>query len=240
MDIHPEPVHTSDSQTAPVSPSTLNPNTTTEPPNIASPEPPENQASSDRSYDGLRSILSTVGIIILAPLIALMLTHFIFQPYEVDGASMETTLQNQDRLIVLKVPRTFASLSRHPYIPHRGDVIIFNLDTSAELGSPGKKQLVKRVIGLPGDHIIIKDGSITIINQAHPNGFNPDQTQSYGSVIKTTDGNVDLVIPKDKVFVCGDNRQNSLDSRVFGPVDANSIVGKLELRIFPFNKLQVF
>src|SRR5882762_2580960 len=97
-------------------------NTTSQPPEASSGPPNDpNQSFFKRhkepDHEGLKSILSTIAILIIAPLIALTLTAFVFQSYEVDGPSMETTLQNHDRLIVVKVPRTFARITHHSYIP---------------------------------------------------------------------------------------------------------------------------
>src|SRR4051812_44764400 len=78
-----------------------------------------------KSHEGLKSVLSTIAILIIAPLIALMLTTFVFQSYEVDCPSMETTLQNHDKLIVIKFPKTWVSLTGHTYIPNRSDIIVF-------------------------------------------------------------------------------------------------------------------
>src|SRR4051812_22701390 len=101
-------------------------------PSTAYNQPNMNSSSGSPSVTGgqgrggnWRDILSTLLILVAAPLIALLLTAFVFQSYEVDGQSMETTLHDHDRLIVLKVPRTVSRLTNHPYIPHRGDVIIF-------------------------------------------------------------------------------------------------------------------
>ena len=193
-----------------------------------------------REHDGLKSILSTLAILIIAPIIALTLTAFAFQSYEVDGPSMETTLQNHDRLIVYKAPKTWSRITGHPYIPNRGDIIVFSKDDLSGFGGSAEKQLIKRVIGLPGERVVVKDGYLTIYNSAHPGGFQPDQTLPYGKVIPTTAGNVDITVPQNDVFVCGDNRPNSLDSRAFGAIPASSIVGKLSLRIFPFSKTKAF
>jgi len=153
---------------------------------------------------------------------------------------METTLKNNDRLLVVKLPRTWARLTKHNYIPNRGDVVIFNHNESSSYEAGGKKQLIKRVIGLPGDRVVVKEGALTVYNQEYPGGFSPDKTLPYGSVITTTPGEVDLLVPEGTVFVSGDNRSNSLDSRYFGPVPANDIVGKLGLRVYPFNQTKVF
>lgn len=201
---------------------------------------PDELRSSGSRHEGLKSVLSTLAILIIAPLIALFLTAFVFQSYEVDGPSMETTLQNHDRLIVLKLPRTIASLTGNAYIPNRGDVVIFNKSGLYDAGGNQEKQLIKRVIGLPGDRVVVKDGTITVYNSQHPNGFQPDKTLPYGKVIVTTPGNIDMIVPEGQIFVSGDNRTNSYDSRSFGTVPAGDIVGKLELRVFPFNKMQNF
>jgi signal peptidase I len=167
-----------------------------------------------------------------------LLNTFVIQSYQVDGQSMEPTLQNDDRLIVNKVSRTVARIDRHAYVPHRGDIIIFN---QASLpGFVGTKQLIKRVIGLPGEHVVVKDGKITIYNDSHPNGYDPDTSGEYNFSTTTTVGNVDWVLQKDEIFVCGDNRNNSEDSRYFGPIKVDQVVAKLVLRILPLNKAQGF
>jgi signal peptidase I len=191
-------------------------------------------------HEGVKSIISTVLLLLIAPLIALVLTMFIFQSYEVDGQSMETTLQNHDRLIVLKVPRTWAGLTGHAYIPHRGDIVIFSRHGLFDSTTLGDKQLIKRVIALPGERVVIKDGVATVFNDEHPGGFVPDKTLPYGSAIPTTNGNIDLTIPAGEVFVLGDNRGNSIDSRIFGTVSSKDIVGKLAVRVFPFSNAKVY
>lgn len=182
--------------------------------------------------------LITIVLFISAILIALIAKAYIVQPYVVDGQSMETTLQDHDRLLVDKLPLTFAHLSGHPYIPARGDIIIFNQSNLP--GYIGTKQLIKRVIGLPGERVVVDQGVITIYNRTHPNGFNPDTTGKYRISASTTPGNVDVTLQNNQLFVCGDNRPNSEDSRVFGPIDSSQIVGKLSFRIFPLSKLQHF
>lgn len=194
----------------------------------------------DPQKEGWKSVISTVLILIAAPLVALVLITFVFQSYEVDGPSMETTLQNHDRLIVDKLPRTLARVTGHAYIPHHGDIIIFIKRGLFELNGSEEKQLIKRVIGLPGDHVIVNDGKITIYNTEHPNGYNADLGTNYQKTVSLTPGNVDIVVGKDEVFVCGDNRTNSLDSRYFGTIPTSDIVGKLSFRIFPINKAGSF
>lgn len=183
-------------------------------------------------------IASILAIVAIAFLLAFLIKAFLFQPYIVDGQSMEATLQNSDRLIVNKIPRTVARIDGHAYVPHRGDIIVFNQSNLP--GYTGQKQLIKRVIGLPGDQLVVKNGKITIYNSVHPKGFNPDTTGSYRITAPITTGDINLKLKANQVFVCGDNRDNSEDSRYFGPVDVGNIVGKLAFRILPLGKAQHF
>lgn len=224
----------------PPSPTPLNPTS----PDAAAPQDDEPKilvgGPDDPKSESWKSIVSTIIILVAAPVVALILITYVFQSYEVDGPSMQTTLDNHDRLIVDKVPRTKARLTGKAYIPKRADVIIFVKRGLFEFNGADQKQLIKRVIGLPGDHVVVANGIITVYNQDHPRGFNPDTAAPYGKVITTTPGDVDLTVGKDEVFVCGDNRTNSLDSRYFGTVPVTDIVGKLSFRIFPINKAGAF
>jgi signal peptidase I len=197
-------------------------------------EPPTND------HSGLRSVISTVILLAIAPLIAFGITSYAIQSYQVDGQSMETTLQNGDRLIVDKAPRTVSRLTGHAYVPHRGNIIIFNQANLPDTSLGQSKQLIKRVIGLPGEHVVVRDGKITIYNSEHPEGFNPDTTTGYTITAPSTPGEADVILQKDQIFVCGDNRPNSEDSRYFGPIKVDQIVGKLSLRLLPANKAQRF
>jgi len=197
------------------------------------PEPP-------RSRSGWYEALSTIGVVVTAFAVAIFIIAFVFRSYQVDGPSMENTLQNADKLIIWKVPRTWARLTGHPYIPDRGDIIVFTQSGLSQFNQQDTKQLIKRVIGLPGDHLVLKDGSYTIYNKTHPKGFDPDKTLPYGKNIPTTSGEIDITLGKSQVFVSGDNRPDSLDSRAFGPINANQIIGKLAIRVFPIGKAAVF
>jgi signal peptidase I len=190
----------------------------------------------------LSDILSVVFVFVAAVILALCLITFVFQSYQVDGPSMQNTLQNNDRLIVWKVPRTLARITGTRYVPQRGNVIIFIENNLADFGQTDSKQLVKRVIGLPGDRVVVKDGAVTIYNSQFPSGFQPDKTLDYGkkAALPYTSGDVDITLKTNQIFVCGDNRINSLDSRAFGPVNVNDIVGRLVLRVYPFGTFQSF
>lgn len=203
--------------------------------------PPEPQPKpSRRHFKNWKSVLSSILLFILAPILALSITAFAFQSYQVDGQSMEITLQDRDRLIVNKTPRTWSRITHHSYIPKRGDIIIFNQAGLFDAGNSQQKQLIKRVVGLPGERVVVKDGLLTIYNKQYPDGYNPDKTGQYTITAPSTPGNVDVTLQDDDIFVCGDNRTNSEDSRYFGPVHANNVVGKLSLRILPLSKIKKF
>lgn len=186
-----------------------------------------------------RSVLSTASSFLLAALLAIFIATFVAQSYRVDGESMETALRDNDRLIINKWPRTWARLSGHQYIPNRGDIIIFN-QPALNLDDSGSKQLIKRVIGLPDERVVVSGGTITIYNKERPSGFDPDRSGNYQASSSLTTGDVDVTLASDEIFVSGDNRSNSEDSRYFGPVKVDQIVGKLTFRIFPLDEAQKF
>jgi len=206
---------------------------------LSADHPPIQTPASER-YSARRELLSTIAIVAGAILVAVFIIFFVFRSYQVDGPSMENTLQNADKLIIWKVPRSWARLTGHAYIPARGDIIVFTESGLSEFGQQDSKQLIKRVIGLPGERVVVNNGSYTVYNKTHPEGFNPDTSLPYGKNIPITSGNVDVTLHADQLFVSGDNRPNSLDSRAFGPINANQIVGKLALRVFPIGQAKVF
>ena len=181
---------------------------------------------------GWKNIASTVAILISAPILAIFLTIFVFQSYEVYGQSMETTLQNGDRLIVEKLSKNWSKVRGKEYIPQRYEVVVFDKPTSIR-NAGAVDHLIKRVIGLPGERVVVRGGSITIYNQDNPDGFNPDESQEYAKDIISTPGDVDLTIADGEVFVSGDNRTNSLDSRNFGAINTDKITGIAKVRFVP-------
>lgn len=202
---------------------------------------PQNEAQPPKGkHEKLSSVISTVAILLIAPLVAFLLTAFVFQSYQVDGPSMQTTLFNSDRLFVWKLPKTWSRITGHQYVPSRGDVIIFVKQSGSGFSDTPGKQLIKRVIGLPGERVVIKDGEVTVYNKEHTDGFKPDRTQPYGEVIKETTHDWDGVVPDNELFVLGDNRAESLDSRFFGPVPTKDVVGKLIMRVWPISQAKRF
>ncbi len=209
-------------------------------------QPTQNtQDSSDQYSEGTVKVdrraiwqerVSNILLFFAAFIVAILINTFIFQSYEVDGSSMSPTLHNGDRLIIMKAARTWASIERKTFMPERGQIIVFHKPNGTS------DQLIKRVIGLPGDRVVVKDGKITIYNTEHPDGFNPDSA-AYGSDLAETYGNVDVTVGDGEVFVCGDNRipGASLDSRsILGNVPTKLIVGTLSLRYLPLGDAQAF
>ena len=141
---------------------------------------------------------------------------FVARPRYVMGVSMQNTFQNNDYLIVWELN----------YHPQRGDVVTADNQNSLN------KDLIKRVIAVGGDHIVVKNGSVIL------NG--KKLTEPYIKEQQWGGGDVDLTVPAHHVFLMGDNRNNSGDSRIIGAVDCSHIQGKVVLRLFPFDKIRTF
>lgn len=188
----------------------------------------------------IRSFISFIIFVGTVAIAALLINQFIFQAYYVDGTSMVPTLQNNDRLIVDKTTKTIDAIEHKPYLPNRGDVVTF---VSTLKDSNGQnEQLIKRVIGLPGDTITIQNGVVTITNKQYPGGFDVDK--KLGLSLAPTDMDVPFsaTVPANMIYVLGDNRtpNGSYDSRFFGPVPLEAIQGRLVLRVFPFSAWTMF
>jgi signal peptidase I len=199
-----------------------------------------NEPRAFRSAEGWKNIGSTVAILITAPILAVLITIFVFQSYEVYGMSMSTTLDDGDRLIVQKVSKNWARLRGDVFIPERYDIVVFDKPTFLGSTSASVDHLIKRVIGLPGERVVVRDGTVTIYNIDNPDGFNPDSDQEYSTSFTSTPGNADITVGQNEIFVMGDNRGNSLDSRSFGAVNASFLTGTATIRFIPVNKFERF
>lgn len=189
-----------------------------------------------------REDLSIIGVILAGCLVAILMAMYVFRQYVVDGASMEPTLHHGDRLIIWKLPHTIGRVTGNDYIPNRGDIIVFS-EPGLYADDGSSKQLIKRVIALPGERVSIKDGVVQVYNAQNPNGFVPDTTLPYGNgknLSVNSQEQEEVTVGEDEVFAMGDNRDNSLDSRMFGPVPAENIIGKLALRLYPFGDAEIF
>lgn len=195
--------------------------------NIAKPEKPKKKEG---------GILSFILTLVVAFVLVQIINLFFFQSYKVFGSSMFPTLHNGDRLIISKIGKNSARLQGKTYQPKRGDIIVFVDPQRSDL------QLIKRVIGLPGERVIVKDGKLTVYNNEHPDGFNPDDAD-YGKDLPRTSGENDVTVPEGHLFVSGDNREgsNSLDSRnELGTVPENLVIGKLKVRVWPLDSASFF
>ncbi len=165
--------------------------------------------------------------IIIALVLAFAIRFFIAAPYVVSGSSMEPNFNNWDYLIVDRLTYDFET-------PQRGDVIVLDLPQQTS------RALIKRVIGLPGDTVVLSGSNptITIINTAHPNGFTLNEPyidpNNYGGITNTR-----YTLGPDQYFVMGDNRKVSADSRTWGILPRTDVVGRVLLRLYPFNQINI-
>ncbi len=198
------------------------------------------EASYFTRHPFLKDLLSLVIFVVCVIIGTVLINTFVFRSYNVEGPSMETTLYTGDRLIVNRLPVTWANLQGKQYMPERGQVIVFH-NPHYNLGIEDRF-IVKRVIAFPGERVVLKNGSYTVYNDAHPEGFNPDDT-NHGEPGSPTSGEVDEIVPEGEIFVSGDHRQGnySYDSRNgLGTIPQYDIVGPVAMRIFPFNKIRTF
>lgn len=161
------------------------------------------------------------GLITIA--IVLPVRIFIAQPFLVSGPSMDPTFRDGNYLIVDEISYRFME-------PKRGEILIFKRPEE-------NKYLIKRIIGLPGETVVLNGKSISIINKDHTNGFTLDQSFVVNTMSEDPKR---YVLDDDHYFVLGDNRPVSYDSRGWGPLDKKNIVGRAFLRLYPLNKIEVF
>lgn len=174
----------------------------------------ENAPASPLGLILLRFVKDVVSIVVFATLIALALNFFIMQVTYVHGKSMEPTLHSDQRLMIEKVTYQFST-------PQRGDVVVIRVDSSP-------LPLIKRVIGLPGEEIKINNNQVFIDGQVLDEPYLDDIVQNNYGPVKIT---------PNHIFVLGDNRGVSHDSRFFGPVEIDHILGRAWLSYWPLEDL---
>lgn len=181
-------------------------------------------------------VLSAVSICLVAVLVT-----FVVQPYQVDGPSMQSTLYTGDYLAVNRLPQTWAHITGKKYIPPRGAVVVAKKEKNPliDIGGGGGEYIVKRVIGLPGERVVLINGTITIYNAARPAGFNPDTNVAWATTYhRATADNIDITLGPDELFVVGDNRPDSVDSRSYGAIKSENVVGRVVFRALPITHLR--
>jgi signal peptidase I len=159
-------------------------------------------------------------ILLLATTSAFVIRTYVFQTFYIPSGSMLPTLQIGDRIIVSKLSTTFGTV-------HRGDILVFRRPPAENCGGPVVNDLVKRVIGLPGDHLSSRGNTILV------NGHPLKETWSHIEPLGTSIGYV--VVPKHSYFMMGDNHPESCDSRMWGPLDGSLVVGRVIWRIWPLS-----
>ena len=167
-------------------------------------------------------ILETIKFIILALIIVGPIRLFIAQPFIVSGASMDPTFHNGQYLIIDQVSYRLSN-------PARNDVIVFEPPVARD------SFYIKRIIGLPGETVEIRGSDVYIKNAENPNGFKLEQPY-VGNGNQKVD-NLTITLGEDQYFVMGDNRIASSDSRIWGPITKDEIVGKPFLRLFPVSEI---
>jgi len=198
------------------------------------------EASYFTRHPYMKDLLSLVIFVACVILGTVIINTFIFRSFNVVGPSMEKTMYTGDRLIVNRVPVTWAQIQGKSYVPERGQVIVFK-NPHYSLGIEDE-YIVKRVIAFPGERVVLKDGKYTVFNAQFPAGFNPDDA-NRGEPGSPTSGEVDETVPEKELFVSGDHREGnfSYDSRNgLGTVPYYDIVGPVSVRIFPFDKIRTF
>ena len=167
----------------------------------------------------LASFWETGRVAIIALLFAFGVRTFIFQPFLVHGTSMEPNFHNGDYLIVDEISYRFQD-------PQRGEVLVFRYPNDLS------QRYIKRVVGLPGETVEIQDGKITISgSSADSQTFTLDEAKYLAG--ENTEGSLKMKLGSNEYFVLGDNRMFSSDSRIWGSLPREDIVGRVFLRIFP-------
>lgn len=172
-----------------------------------------------------KEILSWMKSIAAALVIALICRQFLFMPTTVLGASMQPSFEDHDRVLVSKIGEA-----------KRFDVVVFDApDISGE-------HYIKRVIGLPGDHLEVKDDTLYVNGEPTDEPYLELETIPGGHLTEEftlEEKTGHRQVPAGKLFVMGDNRLNSKDSRTFGFISEESVIGKVKLRIYPFSAIGI-
>jgi len=194
--------------------------------------PDEAESATDKHRSTTRSVIEWIAVIGGALIVALVIKTFLIQAFYIPSGSMETTLEIGDRVLVNK-------LSYRVHDVNRGDLVVFEAhEGEGDCGQPvnqaaataaegGIKDLIKRVIGLPGDVVEGRDGHVLVNDRILVEPYLEEETTDFAPV----------TVPEGCVWVMGDNRDDSRDSRSFGPIDEDQIVGRAFVRVWPLTNL---
>lgn len=178
----------------------------------------------------------TLIVVVVALAAALLLRTFVVQTFYIPSGSMEPTLQIGDRILVDK-------LAYHLHGVDRGNIVVFRRPADEDCGGPPVADLVKRVIGLPGETISLGKGHVYIDGKLLNENWLPASVQGTtfpGPTGPAYNLTKPYVIPSNEYFVMGDNRSDSCDSRYWGPISKSLIVGKVDVRVWPITSFHFF
>lgn len=172
-----------------------------------------------------------VAVAIGALAVALLIKAFLLQAFYIPSASMEPTLHEDDRVLVNKLSYRIGDVQR-------GDVIVFE---KPEGVGGDIDDFIKRAIGLPGETVSFSDGSVFVNGQELSESYVDGAPTNVGAIINGCANETAVAdtcqVPEGKVFVMGDNRLSSQDSRYFGPIDQDTIVGRAFLKVWPLGDI---
>jgi signal peptidase I len=196
--------------------------------------PETGEESPAKTRNTARVLIEWVALILAAVVIAIGVRTFLFQAFYIPSESMVPTLEVGDRVLVNK-------LSYDLHDVNRGDIVVFESGPNARWANAGHDDLVKRVIGLPGETVTGCNGGVCINGRSLDEGYLPDGTVTqFPTAIRGCAAGSPpsgCTVPAGRIFVLGDNRPRSQDARYNGPVKESSIVGRVFVRIWPVNRL---
>lgn len=172
-----------------------------------------------RSHSTTRNTIEWVAVVVGAVIVALLIKTFVAQAFRIPSDSMVPTLTDGDRVLVNK-------LSYGTQDINRGDVVVFSRPGGLPALADEPEDLIKRVIGLPGDELLTVDGQLYVNGRELIEPYLREGTASNGL-------EEPVVVPDGQIFVLGDNRENSSDSRQFGPVPDDTVVGRAFTIMWP-------
>lgn len=164
------------------------------------------------------SMWQIVEIVIIAAATVFLIRAFIVQPFLVSGSSMFSTYIDGDYVLVDELTYKFKE-------PSRGDVVVFRYPLKPSVF------YIKRVMGLPGDHVVVKSGQVYINDK--------QVEESYLDKGITSNGDLDIVVKPGELYAFGDNRPHSYDSRFFGPIPFDNLIGLVNLRLLPVERAEI-